>query len=151
MGISAKVAESLARRSSRRQFFKVLGAGSLGVGLMLSRTEASLGSITGCAGCGGGPCDPCFSPHQRCLLMPCRPCQLGAGCPEGCTTSGEWFCCVSSVNCRMRCSECSCPSPQGCCHCFMNLPMPCTPHRHSGKQPCDCPPPPPIPNLVLDG
>jgi hypothetical protein len=150
MDISAKVAKSLARRSSRRHFIKLLGAGSLGVGLTLTRTETTLGSITGCAGCGGGPCVPsCFSPHQRCLEMPCRPCQLGAGCPVGCTTSGEWFCCVSS--CRFRCSECSCPSPQGCCHCFMNLPIPCVPRRHSGDQPCDCPPPPPIPSLAIDG
>jgi hypothetical protein len=49
MDISTKIAESLARRSSRRQFFKFLGAGSLGAGLFLTGTEVSLGALTCCA------------------------------------------------------------------------------------------------------
>jgi hypothetical protein len=152
MDISSKVAESLARRSSRRQFFKFLGAGSLGVGLMLSRTEASLGSITACVGCGGGPCNPCGSPFQQCSDRPCKPCQQGGGCPEGCMTTGEWFCCLTSgsrVGCRFRCSECSCP--EQCCRCFTDLPMPCTPRLHSGDLPCACTQQAPIPSLALDG
>jgi hypothetical protein len=149
MDISAKVAESLARRSSRRQFFKFLGAGSLGVGLLLSRTEASLGSITQCVGCGGGPCNPCGSPFQQCNIRPCKPCAQGGGCPEGCVTSGEWFCCLTSgtrVGCRFRCSECNCP--EQCCRCFTDLPMPCAPRLHSGDQPCTCPGTAPIPSLA---
>jgi hypothetical protein len=154
MDISSKVAESLARRSSRRQFFKFLGAGSLGVGLMLSRTEATLGAITACVGCGGGPCNPCGSPFVQCSTLPCRPCQQGGGCPETCATTGEWFCCLTSgsrTGCRFRCSECSCPGPQGCCRCFTDLPMPCTPRQHSGDQPCTCAQQAPIPSLALDG
>jgi hypothetical protein len=161
MDISTKIAESLARRSSRRQFFKLLGAGSLGTGLFLTGTDVSLGAITGCVGCGGGPCNPCGSPAPRCeLLNPpwqCRSCAVGAGCPDGCQTSGEWFCCLTSGNragCRFRCSECNCPP--GCanpsCYCFTHLPIPCTPRLHSGDQPCSqCPPPPPIPSLAFDG
>ena len=66
MNIATHAARKLARRSSRRQFFKLLGAGSLGAGLFLTRTDVSLGAITGCVGCGGGPCNPCFSPAGRC-------------------------------------------------------------------------------------
>ena len=66
MDIASHAARKLARRSSRRQFFKLLGAGSLGAGLFLTRTDVSLGAITGCVGCGGGPCNPCFSPAGRC-------------------------------------------------------------------------------------
>src|SRR5919108_5982306 len=153
MDVAGAAAKSLARRSSRRQFFKFLGAGALGTGILLSRTEATLGSITMCVGCGGGPCNPCGSPFQACTTMPCKPCQEGAGCPVGCVTTGEWFCCLNSgqrAGCRFRCSECSCPNPQGCCHCFTNQPMPCTPRRHSGDQPCLCPSvDAPIPSLVL--
>ena len=76
MDIASHAARKLARRSSRRQFFKLLGAGSLGAGLFLTRTDVSLGAITGCVGCGGGPCNPCFSPvgecsagDRRCLRM----------------------------------------------------------------------------------
>jgi hypothetical protein len=161
MDISTKIAESFARRSSRRQFFKFLGAGSLGAGLFLTGTDVSLGALSGCVGCGGGPCNPCGSPAPRCnLLNPpraCRTCQEGGGCPAGCTTGGEWFCCLSSgsrAGCRFRCSECSCPPDcqTGACHCFTDLPMPCTPRLYSGDHPCTpCPPPPPIPSLAADG
>ena len=46
MDIASHAARKLARRSSRRQFFKLLGAGSLGAGLFLTRTDVSLGAIT---------------------------------------------------------------------------------------------------------
>jgi hypothetical protein len=157
MDLAGKTATALARRSSRRQFFKFLGAGSLGAGLFLARTDVTLGSITHCVGCGGGPCNPCGSPFQQCLAMPCKPCQQGAGCPVGCATTGEWFCCETRpppfrTGCRYRCSECSCPSPQGCCACFTSQPMPCTPRRHSGDQPCPCPSvDAPVPSLAADG
>jgi hypothetical protein len=152
MDISNKIAESLARRSSRRQFFKFLGAGSLGVGLMLSRTEATLGSITACVGCGGGPCNPCGSPFQQCTERPCKPCRQGGGCPEGCMTTGEWFCCLTGgprAGCRFRCSECSCP--EQCCRCFTDLPIACTAGPPHGARPCGCPQQAPIPSLALDG
>jgi hypothetical protein len=160
MDISGKIAESLARRSSRRQFFKLLGAGSLSTGLFLTGTDVTLGAVTGCVGCAGGPCNPCFSPAIRCNVLdppwPCKLCTEGGGCPAGCMTSGEWFCCLTSgrAGCRFRCSECNCPdgscsNPR--CFCFTDLPMPCTPRLHSGDRPCTCPPPPPIPSLALDG
>ena len=159
MDISTKIAESLARRSSRRQFFKFLGAGSLGAGLFLTGTDVSLGALTGCVGCGGGPCNPCGSPAVRCNVLnppwPCKLCTQGGGCPDGCQTSGEWFCCLTSgrVGCRFRCSECNCGSNHNCndppCHCFSNLAIPCTPRLHSGDQPCACPPQQaPIPSLA---
>jgi hypothetical protein len=148
MDPAAKAAQLLARRSSRRQFFKFLGAGSLGAGLWLTRTDVSLGAVSGCVGCGGGPCNPCFSPAPLCdslgpLGFPCKTCAEGGGCPTGCQTSGEWFCCISPENtCRMRCSECNCPP--GCgnpsCHCFTQLSVPCHPRLSSGDQPCPCPP-----------
>jgi hypothetical protein len=146
MDPAAKAAQLLARKSSRRQFFKFLGAGSLGAGLWLTRTGVSLGSITGCVGCGGGPCNPCFSPAPLCDDIagnyPCKKCEDGGGCPAGCATSGEWFCCLSGTVCRQRCSECNCPP--GCsnasCHCFTQLSIPCTPRVNSGDQPCPCPP-----------
>jgi len=149
LDISGKTAQVLARRSSRRQFFKFLTAGSLGAGLWLTRTDVTLGAVSGCVGCGGGPCNPCYSPAGVCDQVtggqyPCKSCAEGGGCPAGCNTGGEWFCCLTSgrTGCRFRCSECNCPA--GCsnpsCHCFTNLPIPCTPRLHSGDQPCPCPP-----------
>jgi len=58
MDLTSKAAQALARRSSRRQFFKFLAAGSLGTGLFLTGTDVSIGAITGCVGCGGGPLQP---------------------------------------------------------------------------------------------
>jgi hypothetical protein len=146
--LASAAAQRLARRSSRRQFFKFLGAGSLGAGLWLTRTDVTLGAVTGCVGCGGGPCNPCFSPAGVCddvtPQYPCKTCAVGGGCPVGCSTGGEWFCCQTSgrPGCRIRCSECNCPS--GCanpsCHCFTQLSIPCNPTKHSGDQPCPCPP-----------
>jgi hypothetical protein len=149
MDLASAAAQRLARRSSRRQFFKFLGAGSLGAGLWLTRTDVSLGAVTGCVGCGGGPCNPCYSPVGRCNDVtpqyPCKTCAEGGGCPVGCSTGGEWFCCLTSgqrEGCRFRCSECNCPT--GCsnpsCHCFTDLSIPCTPKLHSGDEPCGCPP-----------
>jgi hypothetical protein len=144
MDPAAKAAQLLARRSSRRQFFKFLGAGSLGAGLWLTRTDVSLGAVSGCVGCGGGPCNPCFSPAPTCesIGFTCKTCAEGGGCPSGCQTSGEWFCCLTGTPCRQRCSECNCPP--GCgnpsCHCFTQLRVPCTPRLGSGDQPCPCPP-----------
>ena len=158
MDLAQVIASKLAGKSSRRQFFKLLGAGSLGTGLFLTRTGVSLGAIQGCVGCGGGPCNPCFSPAWICDDITggqfnCKRCAQGGGCPDGCQTSGEWFCCLTSgrVGCRFRCSECNCPP--GCgnpsCHCFTDLAIPCTPRLHSGDQPCACPPDnPPIPALA---
>ena len=152
MDLTGKAAQALARRSSRRQFVKFLAAGSLGTGLFLTRTGVSIGSVdgNGCVGCGGGPCNPCGSPAPICEQVapagtyPCKTCLQGGGCPQGCTTSGEWFCCLSSgqrAGCRFRCSECNCPG--GCntaaCHCFTDLAVPCTPRLHSGDHPCACP------------
>jgi hypothetical protein len=154
MDLTSLTARSLARRSSRRQFFKFLGAGTLGTGLFLTRTGVSLGAAQGCVGCGGGPCNPCFSPATLCanIGQTCKTCQQGGGCPDGCQTTGEWFCCLTSgrVGCRFRCSECSCG---GCadgqiCHCFTDTAIPCTPRLHSGDQPCTCPAEAPIPNLA---
>jgi len=148
MDLANVAAKRLAQRSSRRQFFKFLGAGSLGAGLFLTRTGVSVGSISGCVGCGGGPCNPCVGIGPICdnlpTSFPCKTCQEGGGCPVGCSTGGEWFCCQTSgrVGCRIRCSECNCPS--GCsnpsCHCFVQQPMPCNPTKHSGDRPCPCPP-----------
>ena len=101
MDIASHAARKLARRSSRRQFFKLLGAGSLGAGLFLTRTDVSLGAITGCVGCGGGPCNPCFSPVARCETpqpaapVPDLPGRAAAARPAA-RTGGEWFCCLTS-------------------------------------------------------
>jgi hypothetical protein len=161
MDLTTRAAQALAGKSSRRQFFKFLGAGSLGAGLFLTGTDVTLGAVSGCVGCGGGPCNPCGSPVVKCdQLVPsfkCKTCSQGGGCPDGCQTSGEWFCCLSSgarQNCRFRCSECNCPP--GCgnasCHCFTDLPMPCTPRLQSGDQPCLCPPlQAPLPSLGAHG
>ena len=161
MDISRKIAESLARRSSRRQFFKLLGAGSLGAGLFLTGTDVSLGAITGCVGCGGGPCNPCGSPARVASSsnppLPVQDLPVGGGCPDGCTTGGEWFCCLTSGDraqdavsaarsARARRTARAVPATAS-----RDLPMPCTPRQHSGDQPCTCPPPPPIPSLALDG
>jgi len=81
--VSSTASRVLARRSSRRQFFKFLSAGSLGTGLWLTRTDVSLGAVSGCAGCGGGPCNPCYSACPICDNLnpprPCRPCHLAGG------------------------------------------------------------------------
>jgi hypothetical protein len=156
MNLTGVVARKLAQRSSRRQFFKLLGAGSLGTGLFLTGTDVSLGSISGCVGCGGGPCNPCVGIGPICTDagFACKTCVEGGGCGPACQTSGEWFCCQSGgtrPGCRIRCSECNCPP--GCanlsCHCFVQLPMPCNPRLHSGDQPCTCPPADaPIPSLT---
>ncbi len=147
----------LARKSSRRNFFKFMGATSLGAGLFLTRTEVSLGSVSGCIGCGGGPCSPCVSlsgvqPCNNVLggAYPCKTCQEGGGCPKQCQTSGEWFCCPNGSQCRRRCSECNCPP--GCanlsCYCFTYLDIICRPQRNSGDTPCACPPPPLPPSRI---
>ena len=118
-----------------------------------------MGAISGCVGCGSGPCNPCGSPAGPCDSVtggqfPCRTCQEGAGCPTGCMTSGEWFCCLTQgrVGCRFRCSECNCPAgscANPSCHCFTDMAIPCTPRLHSGDQPCVCPADkPPIPSLA---
>ena len=161
MDLTTRAAQSLAGKSSRRQFFKFLGAGSLGAGLFLTGADVTLGAVTQCVGCGGGPCNPCYSPAIKCDQLnppfPCKSCQEGGGCPAGCSTSGEWFCCLSSgtrQNCRFRCSECNCPP--GCnnaaCHCFSDLPMPCNPRLQSDDQPCLCAPlAAPLPSLGAHG
>jgi hypothetical protein len=147
MDLAGKAAQALARKSSRRQFFKFMAAGSLGTGLFLTRTGVSAGAVSYCVGCGGGPCNDCWSPAPLCdqlspTAYPCKTCLQGGGCPTGCSTSGEWFCCVTGTVCRQRCSECNCPS--GCanaaCHCFTMLNIPCTPRLHSDDQPCACKP-----------
>ena len=160
MDLTNIAARKLAGKSSRRQFFKFLGVGSLGAGLFLTGTKVSLGAIQGCVGCGGGPCNPCFSPATSCENVPggftCKTCAQGGGCPDGCSTGGEWFCCLttgSRVGCRFRCSECNCPT--GCanpsCHCFTNLAVVCgrRPTKSSGDPPdCTCPPvTAPLPSL----
>ena len=137
--LAGAAARALARKSNRRQLFKFLGMSSLGAGLFLSRANVALGAVVSCVGCGGGPCNPCGSPFEQCSTMPCKPCNQAGGCPVGCTTTGEWFCCTTATQCRRRCSECSCPNPQGCCRCFTDINMPCRPTRHSGDQPCTCP------------
>ena len=65
---------------------------------------------------------------------PCKTCVEGGGCPAGCSTSCEWFCCLNAgdrAGCRLRCSECNCPS--GCAnsagHCW-----PITPFTSSCKR-----------------
>jgi hypothetical protein len=121
--LTARVAGGLARKSSRRHFLKFATASSLGTGLFLTRTGISLGTITSCVGCAGGPCPDCASPAPTCDSIG-RSCpqptgcpSAGGGCPSGCTTTGEWFCCKNS--CTVRCSECSCT--EGCCHCFTTI------------------------------
>jgi hypothetical protein len=156
MDLTSAAARRLAGKSSRRQFFKFLGVSSLGTGLFLTRTGVSLGAVAGCVGCGGGPCNPCVGVGPICTSagFPCKTCQQGAGCPEGCLTSGEWFCCLTTgrVGCRFRCSECNCGPNHDCtdmsCHCFTDMAVPCTPRLHSGDLPCGCPAEaPPIPAL----
>jgi hypothetical protein len=155
MDLTAAAARKLAGRSSRRQFFRFLGVGSLGAGLFLTGTKVSLGAIQGCVGCGGGPCNPCVGIGHICDVdgFPCKTCAQGGGCPEGCITSGEWFCCLTSgrVGCRFRCSECNCGPNHDCsdlsCHCFTDTAIPCTPRLHTGDQPCACPAEAPIPSL----
>jgi hypothetical protein len=154
MDLTTRAAHALAGKSSRRQFFKFLGAGSLGAGLFLTGADVSLGAVANCVGCGGGPCNDCWSPAPVCdtvsLQFTCKTCEQGGGCPVGCSTSGEWFCCVTGTVCRQRCSECNCPP--GCsntaCHCFTMLNIPCTPRLQSDDTPCKCPPlQAPLPSL----
>ena len=112
--VVARAADALAKKSSRRQFFKFMTATSLGTGLYLTRSGVSLGGITACAGCGGPTCD-CGSPHPTCSNCPGPICGGGGGgCPSGCTNTGEWYCCING--CVKRCSECDCGT---CCHCFI--------------------------------
>jgi hypothetical protein len=93
MDLTSAAARRLAGKSSRRQFFRFLGVGSLGAGLFLTGTKVSLGAIQGCVGCGGGPCNPCVGIGPICsdAGFKCKTCQQGAGCPETCQTSGEWL------------------------------------------------------------
>src|SRR5437763_4478624 len=87
MDFTTIAAQALARKSSRRQFFKLLTAGSLGTGLFLTRTGVSLGAVTSCGGCGGGPCNPCGAPARSCNNIggnyPGEPCSRGGGWPGG--------------------------------------------------------------------
>lgn len=111
------LSDSLSRRASRRQVFKLMGGGALGSALALLGGSASAAELLSCSGCPGGPCNPCVAGNPtNCdnTTMKCHDFCFGGGCPTGCSTGGEWFCCVSG--CRWRCSECTCPS--FCCHCF---------------------------------
>jgi hypothetical protein len=130
--VAVAATQYLGRKSSRRGFFRFVGASSLGVGLSLTGSQVSLGEVLTCSGCGGGPCNPCFSPHPQCgnIGEACKTCADGGGCKNNCTTTGEWFCC--NADCLHRCSECSCPS--GCCHCFKKTFWGCD----KGVQ-CPCP------------
>src|SRR4029453_13820543 len=98
MDLTSAAARKLAGKSSRRQFFKFLGVGSLGPRLFLTRTGVSLGAIQGCVGCGGGPCNPCVGVGPICTDagFACKTCVQGGGCGPQCQTSGEWFCCQTS-------------------------------------------------------
>ncbi len=123
----------LAKKSSRRHFFRFLGSASLGAGLALTGTDISIAQQLLCAGCGGGPCNPCASPHPRCgsVGIPCTNCNNGGGCPIGCVTTGEWYCCTTIGDCIRRCSECNCRKPEDtrvCCHCFIRLGVRCGPN-----------------------
>ena len=137
--LTTTTARLLARKSSRRQFVKFVGAASVGAGLWLSRTDVTLGSVTACASCPGGPCNPCSSPYGNCGTGSdhCKSCESGGGCGVGCTTTGEWYCCKTFPQCRIRCSECSCPT-NGCCHCFVMLAQPCVGAAENPLHPCLC-------------
>jgi hypothetical protein len=132
--VSYRLSERLARRSSRRQFFKFMSGTALGAGLWLARADVTLGTITSCSGCPGGPCNPCHSIYPDCASIGenCHLCPYG-GCPSDCITTGEWYCCLTFPKCRQRCSECSCGA--GCCHCFIITTMPCA----GSSNPCVCP------------
>src|SRR4029453_15724120 len=104
--------------------------------------DVSLGAITGCVGCGGGPCNPCFSPAGRCNDVTggqyqCKSCAVGGGCPDGCNTGGGWFWCLSGggrAGSRFRSSGCTSPpgSQPPSSPCSRALPMPCNPRLYSG-------------------
>ena len=140
MDLTGIAARSLARRSSRRQFFKLLGAGSLGAGLFLTRTGVSLGAVESCVGCGGGPCNPAGLRLALCEQHRLRLQDVPAG-----RRLPGWLHHLRRVvlllaverrrRCRLRCSECNCGPNHSCndpaCHCFTNLASParldCTP------------------------
>lgn len=109
--LAATVAATLAARSSRRHFMKLLSAGSMGTALALTRSGVTLADASGpCYGCGGGNCSSCSSPAP-----PCTNCATCGGCGSGCTTTGYWFACDSS-HCQVICAECCCGNSG--CHCF---------------------------------
>lgn len=149
---------TLARRSSRRQFVKFVGALSLGVGYVLAGVEparayncSSPGChvVPPCPGCSStqGSVD-CFSLNQTY----CKSCQNGGGCnttppcpgcAAPCSLVGEWYCCknVGGYYCKVRCSECCCGPPlTRACHCFIGLPVSCTPGSGAAAPdtPCVC-------------
>ncbi len=119
MSLTDQIAGGLAKRSSRRTFFRVLGGSALGSGLALTGTGVALASTeAACYGCGGGT--TCHSPAP-----PCRTCGdgcYGGGCGPGCSESGGWTIC-SSGGCKVRCSECCCGGSG--CYCFVQLPYRC--------------------------
>ena len=85
MDIVSQAAQTLARRSSRRQFFKFLGAGSLGAGLMFSPAPMSRSARSPAASAAAaGPAIRAarLSPPCANIGQPCKPCQQGGGCPE---------------------------------------------------------------------
>lgn len=115
--VVVEISEHLGRRSSRRQFFKFMTAASLGTGLFPARSGVALGHHTPCVGC-GGEC-PCSSRAPDCSEVGsvCYSACGGGGCPSGCNTEGEWWCCQGG--CWLRCSECKCSGH--CCRCFVNV------------------------------
>ena len=101
MDLAGKTAQALARRSSRRQFFRFIGGRVARHGPVSDEDRRLTGCDSGCVGCGGGPCNDCFSPVGACDdvtggVYTCKTCVQGGGCPEGCSTGGEWFCCLTS-------------------------------------------------------
>ena len=157
MDLTSAAARKLAGKSSRRQFFKFLGVGSLGTGLFLTGTKVSLGAIQGCVGCGGGPCNPCGSPADICENVPgnftCKTCSTGRWLPgrlhdrrRMVLLSDERTSRVPLPLLGVQLPGWLCGNPS--CHCFTDMAVPCTPRLHSGDQPCTCPPvEAPIPSL----
>jgi hypothetical protein len=92
LSVADGVSVVLARKSSRRQFFKFLSASSLGAGLWLTRSDVGLGVVTSCAGC-SPICNPCWSPHVTCdnlnPPLPCPLCEDNGGCPPNCFNNGR--------------------------------------------------------------
>lgn len=130
-----KISSVLARKSSRRQFFRFMGSTTVGAGLVLTQSGVSVAQTIPCDFCPSTipatPCYPCYSDNPSCGSMgvPCPPCGQGGGCGPQCTVGGEWYCC-SEGRCMWRCSECICTQPAGssfCCFCFRKLPVKCEP------------------------
>jgi hypothetical protein len=116
--LANSIAKSMATVSSRRELFKMLGSGALGLGLLLAGGNFTVAQAASCG------CSPtyqgCSSSNPR-----CSSCSSMYDCVSPCNGPGssDWYWCPVSGQQAYHCSECDCGG--SCCFCGGQIPFTC--------------------------